>query len=123
MQLGLLTRQTKVMVGLLAALLLFSPWSSAENIKCSSEQTAKGEVHGIVGTKINLRSGPGTEYEKVVDPKATEKKGSEQYAMLSTGHLVRVNCRQGKWSQVDTLSPDWLRKTHRGWVLSRYLKK
>ncbi len=102
---------------------------------CDQEASKSGEVYAVDGTRVNVRSGPGIDYDKLVKASAEENWGSEinseknnnaekrrrRYITVTKGYIVRENCRQGDWSQITVLSPDWLRKSHRGWVKTRYL--
>lgn len=108
--------------GLLFTLMLVSIGARADAVTCATDEKT-GDVYAVNGSIINIRQGPGTEFERVVDIEVSEKLGTTQYAKVSKGNIVRVNCRQGNWSQINVLSPDWLRKSHRGWVMSRFLSK
>lgn len=111
------------MFGVLFSVLLNSSIVNADEVICSVEQETGGEVYAVKGSNINIRKGPSKDSDRVIDPDASEEAGSTQYAMVSKGHIVRVNCQQDGWSQINVLSPDWLRKSHRGWVMSRFLSK
>lgn len=107
---------------LLLSLVLISIGVSADAVVCEND-IKTGKVHAVNASNINIRQGPGREFDRVVDEKASGKKGSRQYAKVSKGHIVRVNCQKGQWSQINVLAPDWLRQSHRGWVMSRFLSK
>lgn len=106
----------------LLSLMLISIGVRADAVVCENDDIT-GNVHAVNGSIINIRQGPGREFDRVVDEDASDKKGSTQYAKVSKGHIVRVNCQKGQWSQINVLSPDWLRQSHRGWVMSRFLSK
>ncbi len=108
--------------GLLFTLMLVTIAARADGVACATDEKT-GDVYAVKGSIINIRQGPGTEFERVIDIEASEKLGTTEYAKVSKGHIVRVNCRQGNWSQINVLSPDWLRKSHRGWVMSRFISR
>lgn len=90
--------------------------AESEPVSCRDESPGNGKVYSVKGKHVNLRSGPGRSYERIRDE-------SDKIAKLEDGYIVRENCREGDWSQIDLLSPDWLRKSHRGWVYSRFLAR
>ena len=77
--------------------------------------------YGILGHELALRVGPGSQFDRVVDRKATETAGQTKYATVDSSVTVRELCRSGKWSQVVVISPDGLADSHRGWMSSELL--
>lgn len=88
----------------------------AEPVSCGDAAEESGKVYSVTGKRVNLRDGPGTSYGRIRDE-------SDKLATLDEGYIVRENCREGDWSQINLLSPDWLRKSHRGWVHSSFLAR
>ena len=82
-----------------------------------------GVEYVVSGSSINIRNGPGTQYDKIVNRKATEVLGETIYVQIDHTVTVHEFCRKGDWSYIQVDKPDWLRKSHRGWVASRYLRK
>ncbi len=83
---------------------------------------ATGVEYGITGSSINVRKGPGTNYEKIVNQKATSALGKTYYVQIDHTVTVLEVCRKGDWSFIEVVNPDWLRDSHRGWVASRFLR-
>ena len=82
-----------------------------------------GVEYGVSGSSINVRKGPGAQYDKIVNREATEALGETLYVQIAHTVTVHEFCRKGDWSYIQVVKPDWLRKSHRGWVASRYLRK
>jgi hypothetical protein len=76
---------------------------------------------GVTGTDINVRKGPGTEFEKVVNKKASDALGRTHYVKIDAGVTLIEFCQDGEWSYVEVDEPDWLRKSHIGWVHMKFL--
>lgn len=99
---------------------------SADSTRMFSQQCASAEVtgveYGIAGSRINVRKGPGTNYEKIVNQKATSTLGKTHYIQIDNSVTVLEACRKGDWSFIQVISPDWLRDSHQGWVASRFLR-
>ncbi len=75
---------------------------------------------GVVG-EVQFREKPDKSAKRVVNVKATNVIGETQYQQIDGTTTVRELCKQGDWSEVQIVEPDWL-TSHRGWVPSKYLK-
>lgn len=75
----------------------------------------------VHGQDISIRTGPGNEFKRVVNKKATDIMHETQYATVDSTVTVRELCRHEGWSQIVVIVPDWLSESHRGWVASKYL--
>lgn len=82
-----------------------------------------GVEYGITGSRINVRKGPGTNYEKIVNQKATAALGKTHYVQVDNSVTVLESCRQDDWSFIEVTKPEWLRESHKGWVASRFLRE
>lgn len=82
---------------------------------------ATGVEYAIAGSRINVRMGPGTSHEIIVDQKATSTLGKTRYVQIDNAAVVLEACRKGSWSFIQVINPDWLRDSHQGWVASRFL--
>ena len=89
--------------------------------QCASAE-ATGVEYGVTGSRINVRNGPGTNYEKIINRKATNALGETRYVQIDNSVTVHEVCRKGDWSLIEVVKPDWLRDSHRGWVASRFLR-
>lgn len=90
---------------------------------CSNGAKLTGKQYNVIGTSINIRSGPGMNHKKLVNEKATKILGKTHYLSIDDTTIVFEKCTKANWSWIRILEPDWLRKTHRGWVLSKFLDK
>lgn len=105
-----------VMIGLPAT-------SFAQNIQsCGSLSTKTGKTYKVNGSGINVRTGPGTNFRKIVNQKATSILKTTQYITIDNSVTVYEECSQGKWSKIHVTDPDWLSQSHRGWVASKFLR-
>ena len=108
-------QQKRIRLGIaIVVALLSAAAANAEPQACSNGEDTAGAVYSVKGKQVNLRNGPGKTYKRV-------RSETDELVTLDDGYIVRENCREGSWSQISLLSPDWLRKSHRGWVHSRYL--
>ncbi len=88
---------------------------------CGVSSTKTGKTYMVNGTGINVRNGPGTSYEKIVDQKATQVANDTQYITIDNSVTVYEECSQDGWSKVRVTDPTYLSLTHRGWVASEFL--
>jgi hypothetical protein len=95
--------------------------AQASTADCPAGSEPSGATLRVRGSDINLRTGPGTEYDRVVNHKATDIIGSTQYASIDSSTRVLEECRQGEWSWIRVIEPEWLRDSHRGWVANMFL--
>ena len=64
----------------------------------------------------DLRSGPGNEYERKINQKASDKIGEIHYLSLDTSVTVKILQTQGDWLEIQVTQPEFLRDSYRGWV-------
>lgn len=91
--------------------------------ECKDGALITGSQYNVIGTGINVRKGPGTNFDKIVNQKATDILKSTQYISIDDTTVVFEECINGEWSWVRVVQPDWLQDSHRGWVLSKFLDK
>ena len=97
--------------------------SFAANIQsCGSSSIKTGKTYKISGSGINVRKGPGTNFSKIVNQKATSILKTTQYITIDNSVTVYEECSQGTWSKIRVTDPDWLSQSHRGWVASKFLR-
>ena len=73
--------------------------------------TLPEDVRYETTTNLNIRTGPGTQYQKIID------------SPLPTGTHVEVLDQQGSWCLVDVLDPINDIMDLQGWVHGRYLRR
>lgn len=91
------------------------------NNSCQGHLAIGPKRMGVTGTDINVRKGPGTEFEKVVNKKASDVLGRTHYVKIDAGVTLIEFCQDGDWSYIEVDEPDWLRKSHIGWVHGKFL--
>lgn len=82
-----------------------------------------GKKYNVLGSGINVRKGPGTSFEKIINKKATSILKTTQYISIDDTTTVFEECTKDGWSWIRVIDPDWLQDSHRGWVASKYLDK
>ena len=80
-----------------------------------------GVVYDIDGHEIEIRLGPGEEYDKLINKKATEIFEKTQYANVDHSVKIKITEQKGNWSKIRVVEPDWLINTHIGWIPSKYI--
>lgn len=91
--------------------------------QCIAGSVKTGKKYNVVGSGINVRSGPGTNHDKIINQKATSILKKTQYITIDDSTIVFEECTNGEWSYIRVLEPDWLRDSHRGWVHGKFLDK
>lgn len=95
---------------------------AASNTDCGPNAVATGNTYGVTGSSINIRTGPGSQYDRIVNEKATRILKETMYIHIDSTVTIREVCRQGEWSRIQVVEPEYLRDSHRGWVASRFLR-
>jgi len=118
-------KKIKLVLVLLLGLLIFQYVQAfAEGmIECESYSTRTGNTYKVSGSDINVYSGPGTNYDKIINQKASSILKKNIYVTIDNTVTVLEECTQGEWSKIRVTDPDWLSNSHRGWVLSKFLRK
>jgi hypothetical protein len=95
---------------------------SSESIKVNKANTPPA-IYAIKGEKIYIRTGPGIQYKKLVNEKATEVLKETQYANVDYSVKVIVLETNGEWSKIKVVVPEWLSDTHIGWIPTKAILK
>lgn len=90
---------------------------------CDASTKITGEKYNVIGSGINIRKGPGTEFDKIINQKATDIMKTTHYISVDDSTTVFEECVRGDWSWIRVTEPDWLKESHKGWIVSRYLDK
>lgn len=103
--------------------LFLSGTATAENIQpCGSSSKKTGKIYKVNGSEINVRKGPGTNFSKIVNEKATRILKKTHYITIDNTVTVYEECTQDGWSKIRVTDPDYLSKSHRGWIASKFLR-
>lgn len=73
-------------------------------------------IYNIEGEDIVIRVGPGENYDKLINKKATEALGETHYAQVDYTVKVIIEESNGDWSKIKVVEPDWLSSSHIGWI-------
>ena len=76
-------------------------------------------VYNIEGEDIVIRVGPGTNYDKLINKKATAALGETHYAQVDYSVKVIIKETSGDWSKIKVIEPEWLSSSHVGWILTK----
>ncbi len=88
---------------------------------CPAGSEISARTMGVHSQQVNIRSGPGTSFERVIDGPKSRTSGTTAYASLAGKFTVLEECRKGGWSRIWVTEPEHLRATHHGWVANRFL--
>lgn len=68
-------------------------------IGCGSSSTKTGKTYKVNGTDINVRTGPGTNYDKIINQKASSILKKNIYVTIDNTVTVYEECTQGGGGQ------------------------
>lgn len=80
------------------------------------------EKFGISGDGIELRIGPGTNYDKVINEKTSKILKKTIYASVDYSVKVLEEETNGKWSKIKVVEPSYL-SDRQGWIPTKYIIK
>lgn len=80
-------------------------------------------IFGIEGEEIVIRKGPGNEFDKLVNQKATEILHKTQYASVDYTCKVEAIEEKNGWTKIIVVEPNWLSESHQGWIETKYILK
>ena len=81
------------------------------------------KIFGINDDDILIRNGPGRNFDKLVNEKATEVLHTTQYKKVDNSCKVRVDETKDGWSKIVVVEPSWLTESHQGWIETKYIIK
>lgn len=93
------------------------------NLENVVEEVSDPNVFSISGEDIYIRKGPGNNYSKIVNQKATEVTHNTEYLTVDNSCKVRVEDEKNGWSKIVVVDPDWLTESHQGWIESKFIVK
>jgi hypothetical protein len=96
--------------------------SADESSDTNQTEISETKYSHLVGSEIVIRTGPGEEYEKLVNKKASEMLGGKQFCSADETFLVDIIDRKDGWCQIKTIKPEHLSETYNGWIEQKYIK-
>ena len=79
------------------------------------------KLFGIEGENIPLRVGPGENFDKLINEKATKILKETQYLQVDYTVKVKIEETKNDWSKIRVVEPEHLSNTHIGWIPSKYV--
>lgn len=116
------TQWLSMITVLMIASLLYEATLADDLQSCGSTSKKTGQSYKVNGSGINVWTGPGTSFDRIVNQKATRIMGKTHYVTIDNSVTVFEECSQGEWSRVRVTDPDYLSQSHRGWVESKVLR-
>jgi hypothetical protein len=94
----------------------------AATATCEQGTPVSGRFY-VKGDEINFRTGPGTNYNSVVNQRATQVLGTTEYRKLSPAYMLEGLCETDEWleahiTEVDGHPVDW---GETGWVHKQFV--
>ncbi len=97
--------------------------TSSSSSVCDASTVVTGKKYNVLGSAINLRKGAGTDFDKIINQKATRIMETPHYISIDDTTTVYEECTKNGWSWVRVIIPKWLQSSHRGWVESEFIDK
>jgi len=85
------------------------------------EVITPGSKHDIVKS-VDLRAGPGENYERKINHKASDILKRIEYLSVDRSTTVQVIATKGDWAEIQVIEPSWLSESHRGWIPLKAIK-
>jgi hypothetical protein len=82
----------------------------------------KPEYYKLIGEDIVIRTGPGPNFDKLINKKATEMLGETHYCEADNSFLVEIVEEKGDWVKIETVRPEHLQSIYDGWIPKRSVK-
>ena len=86
-------------------------------------QRDRPKIYEIDGEKIFIRVGPGKNFDKLINKKASEMENYVIYCEIDYTVKVIIEEAQGDWSKIRVVDPDWLSNTYIGWIPTKNIIK
>lgn len=80
------------------------------------------EIFEIAGEDIPIRLGPGNNFDKKLNEKATKFFGTTKYCTVGYSSKVKVLEVKDDWSKIQIVEPNWLTYSHIGWIPTKEIK-
>ncbi|MBW6534706.1 MAG: zinc ribbon domain-containing protein [Mariniphaga sp.] len=81
-----------------------------------SQNLVVGEIYKIEGTQIALRTGPGDNFDKLINEKFSNLINEIHYANVDGSTKIKLLNLKIGWAKVQVVEPEWLKETHIGWI-------
>jgi hypothetical protein len=115
---------SRLHVGVGIALSLFTlTLQASAALPCASGATNSGKVFRVTGSDHELRAAPSADSARLINEKASGILKTTVYRSIDNSTKVLEECRQGAFSRVRVVDPEWIAQTHVGWVASSVLRE
>lgn len=95
----------------------------AAKAACPPEAEPASRTLRITGRNVNIRTGPGVNFERTVIPKASAIAQKPVYATLSAPTKLLEECRMEGWSRISLMERLEGSEAYKGWVAHSFLKE
>jgi hypothetical protein len=90
--------------------------SKVDSLEFEDYNSDSEVVYEIKGENIFLRDGPGKNYKKLVNIKATDIIGETHYMQVDYTCTVAIDEEKNGWAKIRIIDPSHLSATHHGWI-------
>ncbi len=90
--------------------------TNTDNALTSDNIKIQNKVFNIKGEGVPIRTGPGNEFEKLINKKATEALGKAEYCTVDYSVKVGILEKKDDWAKIKIVDPEWLSESHIGWI-------
>lgn len=90
--------------------------SKVDSLEFEEYNSDSEGVYEIKGENIFLRDGPGKNYKKLVNIKATDILGETHYMQVDYTCTVSIDEEKNGWAKIRVFDPSHLSATHHGWI-------
>ncbi|RFM35136.1 SH3 domain-containing protein [Chitinophaga silvisoli] len=108
------------LISIIAFILMSCNTNYSPNLSVT-QKSNQSKLYTLTENGIILRAGPGEQYEKIINEKASQIIKDTEYAEVDKSVLVNVEEVNQQWSKIRVVRPDWLTDSHVGWVQTKYL--
>jgi len=88
-----------------------------------TEDVESNKSYNIDGENVIIRTGPGNNYDKIINTKATEALNETHYLTLDNSCKVVIEEENGEWARIRVIDPNWLADSHKGWIPLKNVRK
>lgn len=105
---------------IISFLILFPQVSIAKTVPCGVDDVSLGgKETQVIGESI-VFEGPGEEYKKVINKKASDITRTIRFHQIDESTIVKSMCYKDNWTYIKIIEPSWLSHVE-GWVDSSIL--
>lgn len=97
--------------------------AEAPRAPCPDNTAQSGRTLRITGRDANLRVGPGTNFDRTVNSRASEIAKKPVYVTVSAPTKVIEECRTEGWSRISMAERSEFSEIYKGWIAHPFLRE